>query len=205
MARWILLTAACLALVAGGCTTKARQGAGQSKSTTSQSGPEVQKPAATAPQATERPKPAETAAPPETPPAPQPAEGAAAEWKFENGQWVRVQPAKVEEPQKPEETQKPGEKPATQNLRRVHVFVSGRVQGVGFRNFTKEKADALALTGWVQNLADGRVEAVVEGPTAKVAELLEHLKRGPSGARVDKLDSTDEPYKGEFAGFADRR
>ena len=91
--------------------------------------------------------------------------------------------------------------PATAATRRVHVFVSGLVQGVGFRAFTAEHAEKRALTGWVKNLDDGRVEAVVEGPTDKVAQLLELLKRGPAAGHVDKLDVADEKPTGEFKSF----
>ncbi len=86
-------------------------------------------------------------------------------------------------------------------MRRVHVFISGRVQGVGFRAFTRYQALALKLAGWVRNLPDGRVEAVVEGPPEKVAELLKAVGRGPSSARVDKIEATDEPHKKEFETF----
>jgi acylphosphatase len=75
------------------------------------------------------------------------------------------------------------------------------VQGVGFRAFTHQQATLSGLTGFVRNLADGRVEAVIEGPAGKVAELLEKLKRGPETARVDGLQVADEPPKGEFKGF----
>ncbi len=86
-------------------------------------------------------------------------------------------------------------------LRRVHVFVSGRVQGVGFRNFTQTNAQRLELTGWVRNLPDLRVEAVVEGPPDEVAKLLKLLQRGPERARVDKLETAEEPASGEFKVF----
>ena len=85
--------------------------------------------------------------------------------------------------------------------RRVHVFVTGRVQGVGFRAFTQEEARKLRLRGYVLNRADGSVEAVVEGPSADIERLLELLKRGPQGARVDKVSGTDETYASEFADF----
>lgn len=85
--------------------------------------------------------------------------------------------------------------------RRVHVFVSGRVQGVGFRDFTQGEARKRGLTGWVRNLEDGRVEAVIEGPADKVAELLEEVKHGPPRARVDKVETTDETPTGEFKVF----
>ena len=85
--------------------------------------------------------------------------------------------------------------------RRAHVFVSGLVQGVGFRAFVKANADELKLTGWVKNLADGRVEAVIEGPAGNVAALIEKLKRGPAAAKVDKVDVADEKPTGEFKTF----
>lgn len=59
--------------------------------------------------------------------------------------------------------------------RHIHVLVTGRVQGVFFRAYTKEKADELGLGGWVRNLADGRVEACLEGEVAAVAEMLDWL------------------------------
>ena len=86
-------------------------------------------------------------------------------------------------------------------VRRAHVFISGRVQGVGFRNFTRRNALQLKLTGWVMNLKDGRVEAVIEGPIEKVAKLLEKVKRGPRAARVDRIKVTDEPFEGAFETF----
>jgi len=86
-------------------------------------------------------------------------------------------------------------------MRRTHVFISGRVQGVGFRAFTRYQALALGLTGWVKNLRDGRVEAVIEGPADKVGALLVKLRKGPTSARVEKLQVEDEPYKGQFEGF----
>lgn len=85
--------------------------------------------------------------------------------------------------------------------RRVHVFLTGRVQGVGFRNFTRRQALRLGLIGWVMNLRDGRVEAVVEGPAEKVAALLEKIKRGPRGARVVEMKVADETPRGKFKTF----
>jgi acylphosphatase len=92
---------------------------------------------------------------------------------------------------------RPASRPATQPatraaMRRVHVYVSGNVQGVGFRAFTQESADELALVGWVRNLADGRVEAEIEGPSDRVADLLGKIKHGPALARVDKVEVSEE-------------
>ncbi len=65
-----------------------------------------------------------------------------------------------------------------------HVLLEGRVQGVGFRAFVRRNARRLKLQGWVKNLADGRVEALISGPEEDVKELLELMKEGPSLARV---------------------
>jgi acylphosphatase len=91
--------------------------------------------------------------------------------------------------------------PTRPAVRRVHVFLSGRVQGVGFRNFTQRWAGTLKINGWVRNLRDRRVEAVFEGPTERVAELIEKVKRGPGMARVTGIEIKDEPYQGEFKSF----
>ncbi len=84
---------------------------------------------------------------------------------------------------------------------RVHVFVSGLVQGVFFRQNAKRVADSLCLRGWVRNLSDGRVEAVIEGPEEKVAEMIKWMKRGPPLARVEKIEVIREEYKGEYRDF----
>lgn len=76
-------------------------------------------------------------------------------------------------------------------MRAVRVFVAGRVQGVGFRYFVAREARALGLVGFVRNLRDGRVEAVVSGPQNKVEALLGACRRGPPGSRVDSVDVAD--------------
>ena len=73
----------------------------------------------------------------------------------------------------------------------VRAFVSGRVQGVGFRYATMERARDLGLTGWVRNLPDGRVEAFVQGEPARVAALLAFLAEGPRWAAVERVDRHD--------------
>lgn len=88
---------------------------------------------------------------------------------------------------------------------RVHVFVSGKVQGVFFRSSTKDKADELGLSGWVKNLQDGRVEAVFEGEEGKVEKMVEWCRKGPEYAKVTTVEVIPEPYKGEFSGFLLRR
>lgn len=87
---------------------------------------------------------------------------------------------------------------------RKHLYISGRVQGVGFRAFTRREAKNLNLSGWVKNLADGRVEAVICGEKSKVEELLKLLKDGPRLARVDEMEVSTEAYKDEFKDFTIR-
>ena len=69
----------------------------------------------------------------------------------------------------------------------VHVLVSGHVQGVGFRYFVKQVADAHGTAGWVRNLRDGRVEALLAGTAVAVHAVLAELGRGPAGSRVDEV------------------
>jgi acylphosphatase len=76
-------------------------------------------------------------------------------------------------------------------LTRRHVTFRGKVQGVGFRWFVKESAEALGLVGWVRNLADGSVESEVQGPEGAVDRFLENVRTGNPYARVD--DMTAEP------------
>jgi len=84
---------------------------------------------------------------------------------------------------------------------RAHIFVSGRVQGVFFRDSTKRKAKKLGIKGWVKNLPDGRVEAVFEGKKDKVEQIINWAKRGPIFAKVSNLDLEWQEYKGEFSDF----
>ncbi len=88
---------------------------------------------------------------------------------------------------------------------RVHVFVSGKVQGVFFRSSTKDTAEKLGLSGWVRNLADGRVEALFEGKKETVEKMIEWCKFGPEFAEVTGLQVIAEEYKGEFSSFLLRR
>jgi acylphosphatase len=84
---------------------------------------------------------------------------------------------------------------------RCHVLVSGRVQGVFFRQNTLERAKALGLKGWVKNTKDGKVEAVFEGEKEKIEKILEWMRKGPPFARVDGLEIEWENFKGEFEDF----
>lgn len=84
---------------------------------------------------------------------------------------------------------------------RVHIFVSGLVQGVFFRSETRAKARELGLFGWVRNLKDGRVEILAEGEKEKLEKLIGWAKTGPDSARIDGLGVEWSEYKGEFKNF----
>ncbi len=80
---------------------------------------------------------------------------------------------------------------------RVHVFVNGEVQGLGFRQAIADKATEQGVTGWVRNLPDGRVEAVLEGPRDEVYRVVGLCRAGPKGARVDGVQVDREPPRNE--------
>jgi len=86
---------------------------------------------------------------------------------------------------------------------RRRVLVSGWVQGVWFRESLREQAVAAGVTGWVRNLADGRVEAVLEGPAAAVERVVRWCHDGPRRARVDGVEVASEEPVGE-TGFGVR-
>lgn len=88
-----------------------------------------------------------------------------------------------------------------QKKTRAHVFVTGTVQGVYFRQNTKQVATRHKVAGWVRNLPDGRVEAVFEGVEMDVNEVIEWCHVGPPKAIVDDVSVKFEKYTGEFAGF----
>lgn len=93
----------------------------------------------------------------------------------------------------------------SQEKRRAHFWVSGRVQGVFFRQSTTERARELGLTGWVRNLPDGRVEAIAEGQAEALDHLIAFCRVGPPAARVAQLDLAWEAPTGEFVTFETRR
>ena len=84
---------------------------------------------------------------------------------------------------------------------RARVIVSGKVQGVYYRQNTMETAKAHGVTGWVRNLTDGRVEAVIEGDEHSVNKVIEWCKQGPPRAEVENVDAKFEVYTGEFSEF----
>jgi acylphosphatase len=83
----------------------------------------------------------------------------------------------------------------------AHVRISGQVQGVFFRDSTRQKAEQLNLAGWVKNLPDGRVEAVFEGPSEKVREMVSWCAEGPQHASVEYVDTDFENAGGHLEGF----
>ena len=85
--------------------------------------------------------------------------------------------------------------------KRIGFRVRGRVQGVFFRWTTRERAQALGVTGWVRNCQDGSVEAVAEGEPDALTRFREWLGRGPPGARVESVIEMEEPVTNEFSGF----
>lgn len=87
------------------------------------------------------------------------------------------------------------------NKARIRVLISGRVQGVFFRMETKRFADQLGVTGWVQNKADGNVEAVFEGEESLVNQAVSWCKKGPPRSNVTDINIFREKYTGEFTSF----
>lgn len=82
-----------------------------------------------------------------------------------------------------------------------HWIFSGRVQGVGFRYTCSERARLLGLDGWVKNLPDGRVEALVQGPPSRVGELLAFLQSHPGSLHVDTVAELEPPDSPPGPGF----
>jgi acylphosphatase len=84
--------------------------------------------------------------------------------------------------------------------RRIHVIVTGRVQGVFFRKTTVQEAERLGLSGWVKNRSDGKVEIEAEGTDEALDAFLAFCRRGPEHARVDELAVAHHPARGDV-GF----
>jgi len=87
-------------------------------------------------------------------------------------------------------------------MKRVHTFISGKVQRVCFRAETRRMAEIFNLTGWVRNLPDGRVEAVFEGEDTNVDKMLAWCHHGPPAARVQEVIADEEKYISEFRNFS---
>ena len=84
--------------------------------------------------------------------------------------------------------------------RTVHIRMTGRVQGVAFRDWMQTEAQSLGLAGWVRNRRDGSVEAVISGDAAVVEDMLARCRQGPPAARVSELAILAED-EASFASF----
>ena len=85
--------------------------------------------------------------------------------------------------------------------KQIHIFVTGRVQGVFFRQSTKVMAIKNNVKGWVRNLDDGRVEIVAQGETQDIDNLAHWCKTGPANSRVDEFELSEENVTDEFENF----
>lgn len=84
---------------------------------------------------------------------------------------------------------------------KVHIIVSGRVQGVFFRDFTCRRAQSLGLCGWVKNTRDGNVEIVAEGDREKINKFIELVKIGPPSSEVTDCKIEWGEFRGELREF----
>lgn len=89
-------------------------------------------------------------------------------------------------------------------MKRLHIFYSGRVQGVGFRATTQEAAQRLGLTGWARNRRDGRVEVMVEGDEKTLTAFLTAIQSGPLGGHIQNVETSWHEATGEFQIFTIR-
>ncbi|HEC95565.1 MAG TPA: acylphosphatase [Euryarchaeota archaeon] len=87
-------------------------------------------------------------------------------------------------------------------MKQVHIFVSGRVQGVFYRANTRKKAKELGIKGWVRNLYDGRVEITAEGKEEDLKKFIEWCKKGPELAFVENIKVEWKDYKGNYKDFS---
>lgn len=91
-----------------------------------------------------------------------------------------------------------------ETIERVEIRVEGRVQGVGFRQFTVQQARRLGVDGWVRNESDGSVHVVAEGPRNALEQLVQRVSTGPSVARVLRARSNWMTPSGDLKGFVVR-
>jgi acylphosphatase len=87
---------------------------------------------------------------------------------------------------------------------RIHIWVRGRVQGVGFRAFAQQAGMALSLNGWVRNVGYDKVETVAEGPRGSLERFAETIKKGPRAGNVEDAKVEWEPPQGDLKGFSVR-
>lgn len=87
------------------------------------------------------------------------------------------------------------------NQQRARLIIEGRVQGVWFRESTRREAVNHGVYGWVRNRPEGTVEVLMEGPKDQVDALASWCRQGPPSARVDRVQESQEEWKGEFDSF----
>jgi acylphosphatase len=88
-------------------------------------------------------------------------------------------------------------------MKSLHLLITGRVQGVGFRDWLVHEATQRGLTGWVRNVNRDKVEAVIAGPDEAVDDCVQHCWRGPNLAKVNDISIMDAPFPGD-SGFTQR-
>ena len=88
---------------------------------------------------------------------------------------------------------------------RVHIWVSGRVQGVGFRAHVEYYGSQIGVTGWVRNVSHDTVETIAEGTLDQIGKFIEMVKQGPRASRVDEARVEYETVTGEFKEFGVKR
>jgi acylphosphatase len=93
---------------------------------------------------------------------------------------------------------------AAEDVARLHLIVSGRVQGVFFRRATADQARALGIKGFARNLSDGTVEVMAEGPRRDLELLAAWAHDGPPHARVDSVNAEWGKFRGDFVSFSVR-
>jgi acylphosphatase len=86
-------------------------------------------------------------------------------------------------------------------IKRYHLLIKGRVQGVGYRMSTQIAAQKIGLTGWVRNLSDGQVEIVAEGHLIQLKQFVDWAWQGPRFAEVLDIKINEQPVSGEFETF----
>lgn len=87
-------------------------------------------------------------------------------------------------------------------MKQAHVYISGFVQGVGFRAFVRSKARKIGVTGWVRNLSDGRVEGIFQGDEEKIKKVISYCKKGPFFGKVTDIVVEWEDAEFEYMEFS---
>ena len=86
-------------------------------------------------------------------------------------------------------------------IKQYHLLISGRVQGVSYRMAAWQQAQQLALSGWVSNLADGRVEMIIQGQTDSLEKMIAWAEQGPRFANVSHIEISERTASADFTDF----